>query len=99
MSLRYEFTAKLWRAQVAAAWHFVTLPVDLSKQIRTMAGGMMNAFGSLRVTAHIGAATWKTSIFADSKSKAFVLPVKADVRRKAGIAIDDEVNVAVVIDL
>lgn len=99
MSLRYAFTAKLWRAPGGSAWHFVTLPVDISKQIRAMAGGMLSAFGTLRVTAHIGAEAWKTSLFADTKAKAFVLPVKAGVRCKTRIAADDEIDVAVEIDL
>lgn len=99
MSLRYDFSAKLWRAPGGAAWHFVTLPVDLSGQIRAMTGSMLNAFGSLRVTAQIGAATWKTSLFVDSKANAFVLPVKAEIRRKAGIVAGDDVEVAVEIDL
>jgi len=97
--IRYDFRAKVWRAEVAAAWHFVTLPHDTSKQIRTVAGGLMNAFGSLRVTATIGKTSWKTSVFADTKAKAFVLPLKADVRRKEKVAEGDEVRVSVEIDL
>jgi len=76
VSARYDFTAKLWRSPGAAGWHFVTLPVELSAQIRAMAGGLLNAFGSLRVTARIGPASWKTSLFADTKRGAFLLPVK-----------------------
>ena len=99
MSVHYAFTAKLWRHDGAAAWHFVTLPVEVSAQIRTLAGGLLNAFGSLRITATIGKTSWKTSLFADSKRKAFVLPVKADVRRKEGIGHNDEVDVSVEIEL
>ncbi len=99
MSARYDFTAKLWRHGGAAAWHFVTLPVDVSARIKTLAGGMMNAFGSLRVNVSIGKSSWKTSLFLDSKRGAFLLPVKADVRRKAGIGDGDEVDVTVEIEL
>ncbi len=99
MSPRYQFTAKLWRHEGNAAWHFITAPVELSAQIRTLAGGMMNAFGSLRVTAAIGAASWKTSLFFDTKRKAFLLPVKAEVRRKAGVGHGDSVAVAIEIEL
>ncbi len=99
MSARYEFTAKLWRHDGAAAWHFVTVPVDVSARIKTLAGGMMNAFGSLRVKVSIGKLSWKTSLFMDSKRGAFLLPVKADVRRKTGISDGDEVEVCVEIEL
>ena len=99
MSVRYDFTAKLWRSPGAAGWHFVTLPVDMSAQIRAIAGGLLNSFGTLRIVATIGATSWKTSLFADTKKNAFVLPVKADVRRKEGIGHDDEVAVSVELDL
>lgn len=99
MSARYQFTAKLWRHDGAAAWHFITLPSELSAQVRTLAGGMMNAFGTLRVTAAIGAASWKTSLFYDTKHRAFVLPVKAEVRRKARVGHGDEVEVAIELEL
>lgn len=97
--MRYEFTAELWRYNGAAAWHFVTLPAELSQSIRTIAGGLLNSFGSLRVIAHMGPASWKTSVFFDRKANAFLLPVKADVRRKAGVSAGDEVSVTLEIDL
>jgi hypothetical protein len=100
MSARYDFTAKLWRHSASTgSWHFVTLPADLSAQIRTLAGGLVNAFGSVRVIARIGATSWKTSIFFDTRAGAFLLPLKADVRRKAGVSAGDEVSVGVEIDL
>ena len=99
MSVRYDFSARLWRAPGAAGWHFVALPADLSAQIRTLAGAMMNAFGSLRVKVNIEDATWKTSLFYDTKRNAFLLPVKADVRRKAKIAANAEIDVSVEIEI
>jgi hypothetical protein len=99
MSARFAFTAKLWRHSGKAAWHFVTLPKDVSAQMRALTQGLRNAFGSLRVIASIGDATWRTSVFADAKAGAFLLPVKAEVRRKARIGHGDEVKVTVEIDL
>jgi Domain of unknown function (DUF1905) len=99
MSARYEFTAQLWRHDGAAAWHFVTLPVDVSKQIKTLAGGAINAFGSLRIKASIAGTSWNTSLFMDTKRNAFLLPVKAEVRRKARIGHGDEVAVSIELEL
>ncbi len=42
-------------------------------------------WGSLRVEVRIGATTWKTSVFPDKKSGTYILPVKADVRKKENI--------------
>lgn len=97
--MRYEFKAELWRYNGAAGWHFVTLPVDLSQRIRAIASGLVNSFGSLRVLAHIGATSWKTSVFFDRKANAFLLPVKAEVRRKTGVSAGDELELAVEIEL
>lgn len=99
MSARFAFNADLWRHDGHAAWHFVTLPHDVSEQMRTLSAGLRNAFGSLRVIASIGKSTWRTSAFYDTKARAFVLPIKAEVRRKQNIGHGDAVRVSVEIDL
>jgi hypothetical protein len=43
------------------------------------------------VEATINAITWRTSVF-PQKSGGYILPVKAKVRRDAGIAAGDEVT-------
>ena len=99
MSARFSFAAPLWRYSGAAAWHFVTLPRDVSEQIRALSAGLRNAFGSLRVIVTIGRSTWRTSVFFDTKADAFLLPVKAEVRRKEKIGAGDPVALTVEIDL
>ncbi len=99
MSAAYEFKAKLWRHEGAAAWHFITLPADISVQIKTLAGRAMNAFGSLRINATIAKQAWKTSLFLDTKRGAFLLPVKADIRRKARVGDGDEIAVKIELEL
>lgn len=74
-----EFTATLWRYDGQAAWYFLTLPVDLSEEIRARTERV--GFGSVRVDVRIGATSWSTSVFPDKGSGSFVLPVKAAVRR------------------
>lgn len=49
-------------------------------------------FGSVRVEARLGDVVWRTSLF-PLKDGGYILPVKAEVRRKAGIAAGDEVTV------
>ena len=45
----YSFEAKLWLYPgEKAAWHFITVPLDISHQIRFFAG-RTNGFGSVRV--------------------------------------------------
>lgn len=93
------FKAKVWAQESTGAWHFVTLPANLSKRIRTLTTGLRKPFGSFRVSAKTGRTTWETSLFADTKREAFVLPVKADVRRKEKIKLGDTIEVSITFGL
>ena len=60
--------------------------------MRARTGG--RPFGTVPVTATIGSVSWPTSLFADTKTSSYLLPLKADVRRRAGVAAGDRVTVA-----
>ena len=92
MKAKYAFSAKMWRSSAGAGWFFLTLPTAQTMPIKTRALGFMKSFGSLRIVARIGKTVWSTSIFFDTNAGAFVLPVKADVRRKESLALDDTVK-------
>ncbi|MEV0274019.1 MAG: DUF1905 domain-containing protein [Hamadaea sp.] len=78
-----EFDAELWLwdARKLDSWTFVSLPADVSQEIRELTDGPRRGFGAVRVQVTIGLSTWATSIFPDSKSGCYVLPVKKAVRR------------------
>lgn len=97
MSFRYEAEGEVWAYSGAGGWHFITLPPDVAEGIRAVSGRLA-PFGSLRVTASIGDVSWKTSLFRDSRSSSFLLPVKADVRRRAGVSAGQHIAYAVEID-
>jgi hypothetical protein len=86
---QYRIAAKVWLHQGKAAWHFVTLPKDQSDAIRWLYGGAKRGWGSLPVTVAIRDTRWKTSIFADRKAGAYLLPLKAEIRRKENIRAGD----------
>ena len=89
-------TAPLWRwSGEGGSWHFVTIPPEQAVEIRleSAASGFRRGFGSVRVEASVNGVAWKTSIF-PQKAGGYLLPVKAAVRRDAGIAAGDEVIVA-----
>jgi hypothetical protein len=89
-----EFTSVVRRWSGEAAWYFATLPLDLADEIRSQVEHV--GFGSVRVTATIGATTWTTSVFPDKGSGSYVLPVKAAVRRAERID-DDTVTIHVAV--
>jgi hypothetical protein len=86
-------TAPLWIwTGENGSWHFVTVPEELSDEIRAHCLAAMRGFKSARVAATINDVSWRTSVF-PMKSGGYFLPVKAEVRRKAGIAAGDVVTV------
>lgn len=48
----------------------------------------------MRVRVTVGATTWSTSVFPDTKQGSYVLPVKKAVRSTEGIEEGDDVKVA-----
>lgn len=60
--------------------------------LRNEYGHLARGFGSLPVTAAINKVSWQTSIFYDGRSETYLLPLKADVRRKADIGEGDAVT-------
>ena len=89
----WEFTAPLWKWDGNAAWHFITLPFEVTDEIDEITTGKQGGFGSVKVNVTIGRTTWSTSVFPDSKRKSFVLPVKAPVRKAEGLAEGREATV------
>jgi len=76
----YSFTSELWEWQGKAAWHFFSLPEDVTDEIDEIYGDQAAGFGSVKVEVTIGSTTWATSIFPDTKRGTFILPVKKAVR-------------------
>ena len=75
-----------------SGWHFLTVPEAEAVEIRAHSLLNRGGFGSVKVEATIAGVTWRTSVF-QQKSGGYLLPVKASVRRDAGIAAGDEVTV------
>ena len=68
-------------------WYFVTMPPDQSDEIAEITAPMRKGFGSVRVEANVGTFTWLTSIFPDSKTGCYVLPIKKQIRLGANLEV------------
>ena len=88
----HTFTSVLWRWEAQDAWRFVTVPTDLTVDIR-LTGGPPKGFGSVRVEVTVGATIWRTSVFPESHRGSFVLPIKKAVRQAEDLDDGDEVTV------
>jgi len=95
---------ELWRwapePPAKASWYFVTITGAAADAIRARAFelramGGARGFGSVRVRASIDGVALETSVFPHKASGGYLLPVKAEVRRKAGVAEGDLVEVAI----
>jgi hypothetical protein len=81
----FTFEAKVWkRSSQKSSWHFATLPSKFCPDIKINCPSG-KGFGSVRVVAKIGQIQWKTSIFLSKQHKSYILPIKADIRRRCSI--------------
>lgn len=94
MDLELSFDAELWQWQGDGGWHFVTLPPEVAAEVRDRVP-VRRGFGSVRVTVEVGTSRWQTSLFPDTKSGSFVLPVKEPVRRANDLVTGDRVAVTI----
>ena len=84
-------TAHLWLWS-GGSWHFITVPSEVCDEIRAHSLLNRGGFGSVKVKAAINGVAWRTSVF-PQKSGGYLLPVKKEVRLRAGIIDGDEVTV------
>ena len=86
MAKKYNVRSEvvLWPG-AQGAWHFAHVDKKHSEEIRKRYAGPRRGFGAVRVRARIGKTTWETSIFPDTRSGTYILPLKAKVRYAEGI--------------
>ncbi|GAA5114351.1 DUF1905 domain-containing protein [Alloalcanivorax gelatiniphagus] len=98
MADAFTFSAPLWRwtarkeSADTGSWCFVTLPPEVADEVRDGAGEP-RGFGSVPVRVEAAGTRWDTSVFPDSASGGFVLPVKKAVRVAAEVDEGDELTV------
>jgi hypothetical protein len=83
----------IWDARRADSWTFVSLPAEVSEEIRELTDGPRRGFGSVRARVTVGGSTWATSIFPDGKRGCYVLPIKRTIRKAEDLEVDDIVTV------
>jgi len=95
---KYKMKAEMWLYPTeTAAWHFIAVDKEVSREIKEKYGASRRGFGSVPVEVTIGGTTWQTSIFPDKKYGAYILPVKVHVRKKEGIFAGDIVALAITV--
>ena len=93
--MKYEFEGAVHRWTANPAFFLVSLPGNISEEIREISDGLTAGFGSLKVEARIGSVVWRTSIFPDSGTGLFDLPIKDEVRKKNNLIEGSLAHVAI----
>lgn len=97
--IRFSFESVVRVYEGPADWYFAHLPTELAKELDELFSDQKRGFGSLPVEVTIGDITWQTSIFTDKKNKSFMLPLKLQARKQAGLKTGDKFKVTIVINV
>lgn len=93
---RFKMESRVWLwPGENASWHFVSIDKKQSAEIKELYGKQVRGFRSIPVMVKMGKSEWKTSIFPDSKSGMYLLPLKAKVRQAEGVFVGDVVKYSI----
>lgn len=95
--IEFRFSAESWQYTGQGGWIFVSLPKKLSDEIRQHFKGEEGGWGRLTVMAKLGSTEWKTAIWFDTKADTYLLPLKADVRKKEKVTMGKKIEIALFI--
>jgi hypothetical protein len=90
--IQYVFMAMVWQHPVPGGWYFVSLPTETSAEIRRHLKNHEEGWGRMKVTAKIENSQWETAIWFDTKQNTYLLPLKAEIRRKESIEANKQVE-------
>ena len=78
----HTFSTNIWQYPAPGGWFFASLPIAVSSEIRKHYKHEEEVWGRLKVKAQIGKMKWGTAIWFDTKQNCYLLPLKAEIRKK-----------------
>jgi hypothetical protein len=91
----YLIETKVWLWTGKAAWYFVSIGVELSETINQEFSYLKGGWGSIPVELTVGKTTWKTSMFPNSKTKEYIIPIKSAIRKSEKISENDIISIQI----
>ena len=88
----YRFKAQVWRWPGYGGWYFVNLPRDLSVKIKKV--GKPYGSGFIKVKVTVKKSSWVTALFPHKESRAYLLSIKKNIRKKEGVYENDIIKVS-----
>ena len=95
VKIKYNFVGKVWQHSSPNGWHFISLPTAMSNEIRENLKWQEEGWGRLKAEAAIGNIQWETAIWFDTKHKTYLLPIKAEIRKKAIIVTGKDIEITI----
>jgi hypothetical protein len=92
---RFRFDAEIIHWRGPSPFFFAPAPADQVEALRQAARVATYGWGVVPVEAAIGGVTFRTSLF--PKDGTYLVPIKAEVRRKANITAGDTISVELTI--
>jgi hypothetical protein len=92
-----EFTGEVWFWRGPAPHHFLSVPQELCGGIEDASALVTYGWGMIPVTVRLGSSRWATSLW--PKNGAYIVPLRADVRRREQVELGDTVTVGLTIDV
>ena len=97
---KYEFSAKAYQyssSEEMCGWTFVSLPKELSAEIRNNFKWLEEGWGRMKVTAKLGGTEWQTAIWFDTKQETYLLPLKAKIRKQENVVVGENVKIVILV--
>jgi hypothetical protein len=91
--MKLTFKEKIWRHS-SAGWFIVSVPAADTKRIRANFADQEEGWGRLKTEAQIGGLKWSTALWFDTKSKRYLLPIKAEIRKALKLSTGSRISVA-----
>ncbi len=95
MNLQFKFSSKLWQVSSKGGWFFVSLPIEISDEIRTNFKKFEEGWGRLKAKAEVENEQWETAIWYDSKISTYLLPVKLEIRKKYNLVSEQIIQIII----
>lgn len=93
--IKYEFSSSMWKDASPGGWYFVSLPINISKEIRSNLQWQEEGWGRMKANVQIESLKWETAIWFDTKADTYLLPIKAAIRKKLNLEVNQQLKVAI----
>lgn len=94
--MELEITGDIWHWKGPAPHHFVTVPEEDCSALEALSPAVSYGWGMIPVAVRLGGTSWTTSLF--PKDGGYIVPLKADVRRRERLEVGDVVTLRLTVE-